>query len=213
VTTQGLMQDSFPKTCLRGLRDKDHFHRDQDTLWIYGKAFEPHDKSFNVRVNNRKKSEHYESSINWEDNAVEPFEKLSTDLNNASYGILCIHLEDLEIAKRDNPLAATSFDWERDILNDNPYHGNLLFAGNLPKPKRRELAGVIATYVQARSTIFEPGDYESELERRTSQIIDVTEPEVDIVISIENSTKGEHKSIWKQLIAFVNDLFESTFRA
>lgn len=130
------MNNPFPERCLRGLRDKDHIERGQDgsVLYISELAFKPPTKKENLenRVSNRHKSNHYESSVNWEDQLVESFRILSEDKKNAGQGIISIRLADLQTAKQVNPVAAQHFDWERDEIKGNPFHGNLLFSGELP---------------------------------------------------------------------------------
>jgi hypothetical protein len=171
------MDKPFPERCLRGLRDRDHLQRDQNgsTVWILGKAFEPPWSTRQDRVSNRAKSDHYESSINWEDHATESFQILCTDQKNAKCGIVSICLADLKTARQVNPLAATSLDWERDPIRNNPFHGNLLFSGNLPRPIVRELAAVIATHVQGNLTLIEPENYDSELAVRITRTAAVNE--------------------------------------
>jgi hypothetical protein len=96
------MNQPLPERCLRGLRDKDQIERDPNGafIWILGKAFEPNWKSKEDRVTSRRKSDHYESSINWEDHAAEPFKILCEDRKISGHGIVSIRLADLERAKQ-----------------------------------------------------------------------------------------------------------------
>ncbi len=167
------MNTPFPERCLRGLRDNEFIHRDENgkVLFITELAFRPPTKKSNLenRVNRRHKSNHYELSINWEDHATESFQLLRENGDNANCGIVSIRLADLKTAKRVNPLAATYFDWERDQIKGNPFHGNLLFSGELPPPLIRMLAAVIATHVQDKLVFIEPENYDSELAARATR--------------------------------------------
>jgi hypothetical protein len=165
------MNKPLPERCLRGLRDKDQIDRDPNgaNISVLGNAFWPSWKSRDDRVYSRRKSDHYESSINWEDHAAESFKKLCEERKNAEYGIVSIRLVDLERAKQVNPLAAESLDWERDRISGNPFHGNLLFSGNLSRPVVRELAAVVASHVRPNLILIEPEKYEAELAARATQ--------------------------------------------
>lgn len=171
----------FPERCLRGLKDNAHLEVADDglTVWILSKAFEPHWRTREERTK-RGKSHHYESSINWEDDASEPLQLLCKDAANAKCGIVSIRLADLEKARQVNPRATTSLSWERDPIKHNQYHGNLLFSGNLPRPLVRELAAVVATHVQDNLLLIKPEDYASELVSRAARIGLLSEPEQQV---------------------------------
>lgn len=190
------MEKPLPERCLRGLRDKDFIVRDQNGsfLCVSERAYEPNVKTRDSRVSNRGKSDHYESSINWEDQLTEPFQMLCADQKNAAHGIVSICLEDLRAAKANNPLAAKFLDWERDVIEGNPYHGNLLFSGNLPKPKFRQLAAIIASYVDGNLIFVEPKNYKAELAIRTAQTA--------------AANKSEHLSIWRRVLTRVRAVFK-----
>lgn len=162
---------SFPERCLRGLRDTDCLERDENgRVWVSMKAFLPHWPTIKDRVDRRHKSNHYESSINWEDHIAESFRILCTDPVNAKCGVASVLLQDIKNAKQLNPRASTMLDWEREPLPKNPFHGNLLFSGTLPRNMVRELAAVIATHVQDNLILIEPDRYVSELTMRNNQI-------------------------------------------
>lgn len=157
------------------------------------KAFEPHWPTRQARVSSGGKSDHYETSVNWEDHATESFQKLCEDQGNASCGIVSIRLADLETAKQVNPRAATSLDWERDPIKGNQFHGNLLFSGNLPRPMVRELAAVVATHVQNNLTLTEPANYDSELAARATRTTAANEL--------------DHQSFWRRCLARIRTTF------
>ncbi|MEK7833035.1 MAG: hypothetical protein AAB401_18240 [Acidobacteriota bacterium] len=193
------MNKPFPERCLRGLRDEKFIERDQNgsVLCISELAFKPPTNKNNLedRVSKRNKSNHYESSINWEDDAAESFQTLCEDKKNAGQGIVSICLADLKIAKQVNPLAATSFDWEREQIKGNPYHGNLLFSGELPLPMVRMLAAVIATHVQPNLILIEPENYNSELAARATQTT--------------GASKMEHSGFWRHVLDYLRLLFRT----
>lgn len=137
---------------------------------MLAKVFEPSWPSRKDRVDQRQKSDHYESSINWEDHVAESFQVLSADLKNAKCGIASILLQDIEKAKQFNPRASTGLDWEREPIKGNRFHGNLLFSGTLTRAMVRELAAVVATHVQENVILIEPDQYDSELTTRNSRI-------------------------------------------
>jgi hypothetical protein len=163
------MDKPLPERCLRGVRDENHIHRDPTgpTIWVLSAAFVPNPKTREVRVRNGK-SDHYEASVNWEDNAAGSFEILCNDKSNAKCGIVSIRLADLQKARDKNPLAASSLDWEREGSRNNPFHGNLLFSARLPTKVVKELAAVVATHVQDRMRFIEPEHYEAELATRAN---------------------------------------------
>ncbi len=165
------MDKPFPERCLRGLSKPEYLEKDRNssTPIIVWKAFEPHFPTRQDRVSRRGKSDHYESSVNWEDHSAKSFQTLCEDRKNAGHGIVCICLVDIEKAKQVNPLASASLDWERDPIKGNPFHGNLLFAGNLPRPMLRELAAVVASHVRPNLILIEPENYETELAARAIQ--------------------------------------------
>jgi hypothetical protein len=181
VTSQAGIDKPFPERCLRGLRDDKLAGRDQTTsiVWIMGKVFEPpwgtpQDRKF------KHKSDHYETSVNWEDHDTKSFQLLCKDQSNAKYGIVSVCLIDLKKAKQFNQLTSTSLSWERDEIRGkqaNPFHGNLLFSGTLSKPVVRMLAAVIANQVQEKLIFIEPQNYETELAARATQTTAIIELE------------------------------------
>ncbi len=157
----------LPERCLRGLRSENCLERDEiGRVWVSAKAFEPHWGTRQDRRENRQKSDDYETSINWEDHVVEALRILTIDRNNAKCGIVSVRLRDLEMAKSVNPRARVALGWERAPIKGNPYHGNLLFSGMLPKTMIRELAGVVATHVQEHLILIQPASFSQELASR-----------------------------------------------
>lgn len=195
MTAQRGTDKPLPERCLRGLKDKDCIERTQNSsnVWISAKAFEPHWKTLQDRVSSRHKSNHYESSINWEDHPVEPFQILCRHPQNAKCGIVSIRLADLETAQQVNPRAAVFLEWERDPIKGNVFHGNLLFSGSLPKPMVRELAAVVATHVQDKIIFIEPENYDSELAARATRTTAFSE--------------SKPTNLWQRFLAFVYALF------
>src|SRR6266540_3838660 len=89
------MNTPFPERCLRGLRDNEFIHRDENgkVLFITELAFRPPTKKSNLenRVNRRHKSNHYELSINWEDHATESFQLLPHTSTGSEIRLRAIH--------------------------------------------------------------------------------------------------------------------------
>jgi hypothetical protein len=156
------MNKQVPARCLRAIRNKDHIELVGEKLHVLSAAFEPPKNSRNVRVNNRHKSDHYETSVNWEDDLVDSFKQL-TDNPNAKHGILSVRLSDLKDARKICP----EFHWERDSQSDNRYHGNLLFAGEtISSAYRRQIVGHVATCAQVGAKFIHSGDFTKELQGR-----------------------------------------------
>lgn len=196
MTAQSGMGKPLPERCLRGLSKPEYLERDQDSSIpvIVWKAFEPHFPTRQDRISRRGKSDHYELSVNWEDQDAKSFQTLCEDKKNAGHGILSICFADLEKAKQVNPLAAESLDWERDEIKGNPFHGNLLFSGNLSRSMIRELAAVVASHVRPNLILIEPENYDSELAARTTQTTAANRP--------------EHLGFWESAFAWVRTKFK-----
>lgn len=190
----------YPERCLRGLSKPEYIEREQDSSIpdVTWKAFEPHYKTRDDRKSKRGKSDHFEASVNWDDHVTDSFQILCNDVRNAGQGIVSILLADLKEAKQANPLAAESLDWERDDIKGNPFHGNLLFSGNLPKYQVRELAAVVASHVRPNMILIEPKDYETELAARKAQTIAVN--------------KREHKSFLRCIFTRLYTLLDQYWR-
>ena len=159
------MSKPFPERCLRGLRESGYIEEDQSgNVFVLSKAFEEDNGSRTDRVESRKKSNHYECSINWEDHLTESFRQL-TQNTNARNGILTVLLVDLETAKQRCSLYG-QLEWEREVRRGNAFHGNLLYPGISSKAVRRQFAAVIANCVQPGVVFTSPNNYQSELDRR-----------------------------------------------
>src|SRR5687768_11961707 len=118
---------SFPDCLLRGIRESEWIVLGPDgTLYVLGKALEPHWATAKARVEQRKKSNHYETSINWDEYLTESFRTLCDDTKNAKHGVLVFRLAALEEVRRRDSTAARGLSWERDPIKSNRFHGNLL---------------------------------------------------------------------------------------
>lgn len=137
-----------PSHCLRGIRKKDFLVEDASAL--HGAAFEPDPRTSEHRAGGAA-----ETSINWEDDA----RVLTMTLRNqqlAAHGVARLPRTAIEDANHLPNLATLSarsgerglLFHERAPLPDNPHHGNILFARELPKPLMRLLAGYLAMHAE-----------------------------------------------------------------
>ncbi|MCE7988200.1 MAG: hypothetical protein DYG89_44135 [Caldilinea sp. CFX5] len=137
----------FPTHCLRGIRKKEYFV--EGTQVLSAGIFEPDPRTSDQRADGGS-----ETSINWEDNAT----VVSFTLRNrqsAAHGIARLPRQVIEEINQLPNLARyvgvrpdRFVSYERAPLPDNIYHGNLVFARQLPKQLVRLLAGHLAMYAE-----------------------------------------------------------------
>lgn len=137
-----------PSHCLRGIRKKDFLVEGASAL--HSGAFEPDPRTAEHRTDGAA-----ETSINWEDDAL----VVRMTLRNqqlAAHGVARLPRTVIEAANHLPNLARLSarsseprlLFHERAPLPDNPHHGNILFARELPKPLMRLLAGYLAMHAE-----------------------------------------------------------------
>jgi hypothetical protein len=92
-----------------------------------------------------------ENSINWNDDENALKFTLSQKKKDGSIqfesGVAVILKNELDRLKK-LPLFKPFFDYERNSLLDNPYHGNLLLREEISKPTMKAIAGTLATHVE-----------------------------------------------------------------
>lgn len=136
--------ESYPPSCLRGLRKRDWIVEDpRRGPTVHGGAFEP-----DPPQGSRDWSDGwFEISVNWEDDTtiVEAArsQRSSRDLPLNPYGVARLAVEDIEHA-RVFLRTANDLRYERRSLPNLPHHGNLLIAGELPRATQRMIAGTLA---------------------------------------------------------------------
>lgn len=125
--------DGLPSYCLRGLRRKD---------WIVDSnisalAFAPEPSTSAHRDDGMA-----ETSINWEDDETAIAFTLERR-GHSEHGVARLPREEIDHIRRLQSCIA-KLEYERRALDDNPFHGNLLYAVNCGKPLERMIAGFLA---------------------------------------------------------------------
>jgi len=83
----------------------------------------------------------FETSVNWEDKAE--VERFTFDNLNAEHGAARIPTDVIfEIAR--NLAVPEALSSERQVLQTNPYHGNIVYAAHVPKPLEKQIAADLA---------------------------------------------------------------------
>lgn len=133
-------QDGYPDACLRGLRKKDWILDDGK---IDTAAFMPSDPG--KETGRPRPDGAWEVSINWEDDpgAIEQLKRESV----AAHGAARLPRRKLE-GLMDEPGAQGLLDYERQPVDNNPYHGNILLHAKEPR-HRRMIAAALA--IRAKS--------------------------------------------------------------
>jgi hypothetical protein len=136
--------ESYPASCLRGLRKKEWIVEDPGgETRVNGEAFMPE-----KQVEPRDWCESWlETSVNWEDDEAVANRTRAQRTEKGHplnpHGVARLTVEAIEDARR-----VTRVDerlrFERRPLPDLPHHGNVLFDHQLPKPMQRMVAGTLA---------------------------------------------------------------------
>jgi hypothetical protein len=142
----GLATRALPDECLRGLRQS-KFKKKHDV--IATEAFLPVEGS----AARRRAKGHVvvgdEASINWVDDG-QALPLLLRDKANAGHGAARLRREDIDRANACRGCENMLF-VERDELEKNPYHGNIVFREGLEPRDLNKLAGLLAHF-----SSFEP---------------------------------------------------------
>lgn len=125
----------LPETLLRGIRVRKWLRDDGS---VSHEAFMPDSRTLDQRRQEGWEPLGYDTSINWEDDAgAEP---LTLKAANANNGAARLRFEALQLSNLREKILA----WERRRLPDNPYHGNIIFLGEMPKHRQRAVAEWLA---------------------------------------------------------------------
>lgn len=126
----------LPGSCLRGLRNSDMARDDEVML----EAFLPNEKQPRVDGD-------FEASVNWEDDPGAL--KLTLASSNADFGAARLPTQAIsQTSLLLHPHASVLRGERRPGEQNNPYHGNLVFPGQMKRLHRRQLASALALQAQ-----------------------------------------------------------------
>jgi hypothetical protein len=134
----------YPDHCIRGIRKKDYWFEDTDT--VSAALYEP-----DTRTKDDREDGGIETSINWEDDdkALEFSLRIRDEKNPTQlafpYGAVRLARKVLDEVNESISTVNTIL-YERQKLPDNDYHGNIVFKSGVPKHTRTMIATVFAFY-------------------------------------------------------------------
>jgi hypothetical protein len=133
----------FPEHCIRGIPNKDFISDDG----IIGSHL------FHFKKEHNRQDGWCEQSINWNDdeNAISFTLKQKKKDGEIQFksGLLLLPRNEIDrLITR--PAIANSLSYERDILDDNKYHGNLLLKNNVPTRLMKQIAAGLALIYSER---------------------------------------------------------------
>jgi ABC-type molybdate transport system substrate-binding protein len=136
----------FPAACLRGIRRRDYVKSDKT---LSSEVFMPDSRTTATRADKGE-----ETSINWEDKTDGSVVRLTlSDKANAAYGVARVQTARL-MDLNDKSVSIGAVTYERDPLEKNPYHGNIVFRSGLD----RKVMGWIAQFYTLGAEIILPTD-------------------------------------------------------
>jgi len=130
---------SYPDKFLKGIPNSDKVDEDDA----------PTSDIFYFTKNEERDDDFLENSINWDDepeSAEHILKRINLKKENdelqfkAGYAIMCRHQLDHLLTR---PLMKGVVSYERNVLSDNKYHGNLLVLYSISKPKMKRIAATI----------------------------------------------------------------------
>jgi hypothetical protein len=130
----------YPENCIRGIPNSDFLINDG--------AIGSH--LFYFKTEHKRDDGLIEQSINWEDDdTVIEFtlnQKKENGERQFKAGVAIIPREEIDrLSKR--PTIRDLVTYERQPLQNNPYHGNILLQANVPKPTMKNIAAYLALSV------------------------------------------------------------------
>ena len=132
------IEAEFPAACLRGLRKKDHL---TDGV-VNTAAYIPDPRTAEGRADNGA-----EVSVNWEDDDTVLAFTLSKR-EATGFGVARLPRARIDdIASQPGSVGALWY--ERASLDDNTFHGNLLFLATLKGPRQKMIAAALALASEA----------------------------------------------------------------
>ena len=141
----------FPESCLRGLTKPEDL--------ISGKQ-EPASPLFYFNLKGARQDGWIELSINWEDGIPETLKhtlnQKKPDSDQFQFRFGCVRLPTTELDRLKNHRRfSDTFSYERQPLEDNPFHGNILLREGTSKMEMRMIAAQLA--LESSSVITEAG--------------------------------------------------------
>lgn len=132
----------FPLAFIRGIPKLDNINKERNT--VMAALFIPNSKTSQTRSDQGQ-----EISINWEDDGtVLSFTLTMPKENNLTslafpHGAVRLLTEVLDEVNN-KPATANTLTYERNTLENNPYHGNIVFKSGLPGHTISMIASVLA---------------------------------------------------------------------
>lgn len=130
----------FPDNCIRGIAN--------DTYLITDGMVASHLFAFEER--DTRDDGWIEQSINWQDDETAIDFTLNqtkeTGERRFKVGVAIVPRDEIDRLNR-RPTVIGLLSYERQPLNDNPYHGNILLQASVPKPARKMIAAGLALAV------------------------------------------------------------------
>lgn len=131
---------SFPDNCIRGI-PSENFLVDDETVGSH---------LFYFKMEDARDDGWVEQSINWEDDdSVIEFtlnQRKENGVIKFRVGVVIIPREGIDRLRK-FPNVREKISYERQSLENNPYHGNILLRENVPRHTMRMIAGSLALAV------------------------------------------------------------------
>lgn len=144
-----MLPDQLPNSLIRGVSEKKKLT--SDGRYAAATLFYPDERTANERDDGG-----FEVSVNWEDDdSVVRFTLNYRENENIKFAHGVVRLS-CDVIERINisPQSVDGLTRERDRLDNNPYHGNIVFRNDLPKNVMRSISGALALF--ASSVITRP---------------------------------------------------------
>ena len=131
----------FPINRIRGLREASYFNSFNNSINV--KGYLP-----DTRTKEKREDKGFETSINWEDNQnVAKFTIEFKENSKLCYPLGIVRLERNELDRIiSNPGTKDMISYEREKLENNEFHGNIVFRGDLPQNMQSMIASTLACY-------------------------------------------------------------------
>jgi hypothetical protein len=139
---RSLVVGEYPDNCLRGIPSKEQ-------IVVEGGAIAPHSDVF--RFTDTRANGDFTQSINWKDDRrAIAFTLAQTNRDGGVQfrgGVAVVSRIELDrISKL--PTIGQALSYDRERLDDNPYHGNLVLAAGVSPTRRKMIQATLATHSQ-----------------------------------------------------------------